>query len=146
MAICVKDTLEVREYEYIPSLNARKFNLFDIKLQESRLFLLLYRKNNSNISQYMEALQYILISCNIDVVFGDFNINYVSQNLSNTLSSLMESLNYSQIVTEPTFVSAGTLLDHVCVKTTSIQVNNYSVVSVYYSDHDAVVTSLQYLK
>ena len=77
------------------------------------------------------------------MVFGDFNINYFSQNHSNTL---MESLNYSQIVTEPTFVSAGTLLDHVYVKTTSIQVNHCSVVSVYYSDHDAVVTSLQYLK
>ena len=82
----------------------------------------------------MEALQYILTSCNTDVVFGNFNINYFSQNLSNTLSSLMESLNYSQIVTEPTFVSAGTLLDHVHVQTTSIQVNNCSVVSVYYSD------------
>ena len=63
-----------------------------------------------------------------------------SQNLSNTLSSLMESLNYSQIVTEPTFVSAGTLLDHVYVKTTSVKVINCSVVSGYYSDHDAVVT------
>ena len=58
MAICVKGTLEVREYEYIPSLNAMKFNLLDIKLQESLMFLLVYRKNNSNISQYMEALQY----------------------------------------------------------------------------------------
>ena len=146
MAICVKGTLEVREYEYIPSLNALKFNLLDIKLQESLMFLLVYRKNNSNISQYMEALQYVLTSFNIDVVLGDFNINYFSQTHSNTLRSLMESLNYSQIVTEPTFVSAGSLLDHVYVKPTSIQVNNCSVVSVYYSDHDAVVTSLQYLK
>ena len=146
MVICVKGTLEVREYEYIPSLNALKFNLLDIKLQESLMLLLVYRKNNSNISQYMEALQYVLTSFNIDVVLGDFNINYFSQTHSNTLRSLMESLNYSQIVTEPTFVSAGSLLDHVYVKPTSIQVNNCSVVSVYYSDHDAVVTSLQYLK
>ena len=94
----------------------------------------------------MEALQYVLTSFNIDVVLGDFNINYFSQTYSNTLRSLMESLNYSQIVTEPTFVSAGSLLDHVYVKPTSIQVNNCSVVSVYYSDHDAVDTSLQYLK
>ena len=43
MAICVKGTLEVREYEYIPSLNALKFNLLDIKLQESLVFLLVYR-------------------------------------------------------------------------------------------------------
>ena len=56
----------------------------------------------------------------------------------------MESLNYTQIVSEPTFVSAGSLLDHVYVKPTSIRIMNNSVVSVYYSDHDAVVTSLQF--
>ena len=57
----------------------------------------------------------------------------------------MKSLNYTQIVTEPTFVSAGSLLDHVYVRPTSIRIINNSVVSVYYSDHEAVVTSLQYV-
>ena len=78
------------------------------------------------------------------MVFGDFNINYFNGTHSQPLISLMESLNYTQIVTEPTFVSAGSLLDHVYVKRTSIQIINSSVVSVYYSDHDAVVTSLQF--
>ncbi len=56
----------------------------------------------------------------------------------------MESLGYNQIVTEPTFLSSGSLLDHVYVLPTSIQILQNSVVSVYYSDHDAVVTTLQY--
>ena len=68
----------------------------------------------------MKALQYVLTSFNIDVVLGNFNINYFSQTHSSTLRSLMESLNYSQIVTEPTFVSAGSLLDHVYVKPINI--------------------------
>jgi hypothetical protein len=144
MAICVKPNLEVENYEYIPILNALKFDLVDTNLQESRSFLLLYRKNNSIVSQYMEALQYVINSSRIDMILGDFNINYRNEIHCQPLS-LIESLNYTQIVTEPTFVSAGTLLDHVYVRPTSIRILNNSVVSVYYSDHDAVVTSLQYL-
>ena len=125
-------------------INALKFVLVDSKLQESRSFLLLYRKNNSNVSQYIEALQYLLNIYRIDMALGDFNMNYFNATHSQPLISLMESLNYTQIVTEPTFVSAGSLLDHVYVKPTSIRIMNNSVVSVYYSDHDAVVTSLQF--
>ena len=58
----------------------------------------------------------------------------------------MESLNYNQIVTQPTFVSTGSLLDHMYVRPASIRIINNSVLSVYYSDHDAAVTLLQYVK
>ena len=144
MAICVKHTLKVENCEYIPTLNALKFDLVDTKLQESQALLLLYRKNNFNVSQYLEALEYVINSSKIDMILGNFNINYLHEICSQPLS-FMESLNYTQIVTEPTFVSAGTLLDHVYVRPTFIRILNNSVVSVYYSDHNAVVTSLQYL-
>ena len=101
-------------------------------------------KNNYNVSQYIEALQYLLNIYRIDMVLGDFNINYFNRSHSQPLISLMESLNYTQIVTEPTFVSSGSLLDHVYVNPTSIRILNNSIVSVYYSNHDAVVTSLQF--
>ena len=91
----------------------------------------------------MKALQYVISSFRIDMIIGDFNINYLNGIHSQPLS-FMEFLNYTQIVTEPTFVSAGSLLDHMYVKPTSIRIFNNSVVSVYYSNHDAVVTSLQY--
>ena len=93
---------------------------------------------------YLEVLEYILKSCKIDIVFGDFNINYLNQTQCQPLISSVESLGYAQIVTEPTFVSSGSLLDHVYVKTTIVQVVENYVASVYYSDHDAVVTALQY--
>ena len=144
MAICIRNTLQMEEYEYFPSLNAIRFVLVNTILQESLSFLLLYRKNNSNMSQYIEALEYVLNSCRIDMVLGDFNTNYFNATHSQPLVSLMKSLNYIQIVTEPTFVSAGSLLDHVYVKPTSIQVIKNSVVSVFYSDDDAVVTSIQF--
>ena len=59
MAICIKDTLTMEDYEYIPSLNI-KFVLVDINLQKSRSFLLLYRKNNSIVSEYLQALRCVL--------------------------------------------------------------------------------------
>ena len=83
MAICVQHNLEVENYEYIPTLNALKFDLVDTKLQESRSFLLLHRKNNSNVSQYMEALQYVISSYRIDMILGDFNINYLKKIILN---------------------------------------------------------------
>ena len=76
------------------------------------------------------------------MILGDLNINYLNEIHSQPLS-FMESLNYTQIVTEPTFVSASSLLDLVYVRTTSTRILNNSVVSAYYSDHDAVINSLQ---
>ena len=120
MAICIKDTLQMMDYEYFSSLNAIKFIVLDTKLQESRSFLLLYRKNISNMPQYIEALGYLLNVHRIDMVLGDFKINNLNAAHSQPLISLMESLNYTQIVTEPTFLSSGSLLDHVYVKPTSM--------------------------
>ena len=56
----------------------------------------------------------------------------------------MESLNYTQIVTKPMFISSGRLLDHVYVKSTGFQIIDNYVVNVYYSDHDAVKIIVQY--
>ena len=122
----------------------RRFSAVFTKLQQSRSFLLLYRKNNSNISQCLEVLEYIIYTYKIDVIFGDFNINLFNESQSRPLMFLMNSLHYTQIVREPTFVSSGSLLDHFYVKTASIRILKNSVASVYYSDHDAVVTTLQY--
>ena len=91
------------------TLNALKFDLVDTKLQESRSLLLLYRKNNSFVSQYIKALQYVINNSRIDMILGDFNIDYLNEIHSQPLS-LKESLNYTQIVSKPTFVSAGTYL------------------------------------
>ena len=54
---------------------------------------------------------------------------------------LMTSLDYKQVVQSPTFVSAGSLLDHVYVKG-NFQTIQCSVLAVYYSDHDAVKISI----
>ena len=54
------------------------------------------------------------------------------------LKSLMDSLDYTQVVESATFISSGSLLDHVYVKSKILPMIENSVVSVYYSDHEAV--------
>ena len=144
MALCTRNTVEIRECEYFSSLNALKFDLVNSKSQELRTFLLLYRKQTSNIIQYVDCLNYVLNSYTIDMILGDFNINYFNDNQVQPLKSLMESFNYTQIETKPTFISSESLLDHVYVKSTVFKIIENYVVNVYYSDHDAVKITIKY--
>ena len=88
-------------------------------------------------------MEYLLRSNPIDLVLGDFNINYFYEKENRPLECLMHSLNYEQIVQTPTFISAGTLLDHIYMKPTAFDIIHNDVINVYYSDHDAVKVSLQ---
>ena len=49
----------------------------------------------------------------IDMIFGDFNINYHNESDSGQLRQIMDNFGHIQIVKNATFVSAGSLLDHV---------------------------------
>ena len=60
-------------------------------LQKSRSFLLMYRKNNSIVSQYLEALEYVIYSSQIDMILGDFNTNYLNESHSRPLLFIHES-------------------------------------------------------
>jgi len=62
---------------------------------------------------------------------------------SNPLKLMMESLNFKQVVKEPTFVSSGTLLDHIYLKPSRFNVLENKVINVYYSDHDAIKITIQ---
>ena len=109
-----------------------------------RTFLLLYRKQSSNILQYVDCLKYMHNSYSIDIILGDFNINYLNDNQVQPLKSLMESFNYTQVVTKPTFISSGSLLDQVYVMSTKVQIFENYVINVYYSDHGAIKITVQY--
>ena len=78
------------------------------------------------------------------MILGDFNINYLNDNEIKPLKTLMNSLNYEQIVQSPTFVSAGSFLDHVYINPTKCNYIQNSVISLYYSDYDAVKISINF--
>ena len=54
MVVCTRNTVEIKDCEFPPSINALKCVLVDTKLQEPRSLLLLYRKHNSNTAQYVD--------------------------------------------------------------------------------------------
>ena len=78
----------------------------------------------------------------IDMIFGDFNINYHNESDSEQLRQVMDNFVYIQIVKNATFVSAGSLLDHAYVRSDLLNALSSKIYcnpkSVYYSDRDTV--------
>ena len=138
LALCTKTNVEIRQYEYFPALNAVKFVALDTNTEFKQTIVLVYRKQRSNISDFVEGIRYLLLSDNVDILLGDFNINYFSNDDMKGLQLLTNSLNYVQLVESPTFISSGSLLDHVYVKSVALPMVEYSVISCYYSDHEAI--------
>ena len=89
-------------------------------------------------------LENIISHCDykIDMIFGDFNINFLNESDSEQLRQIMDNFGYIQIVKNATSVSAGSLLDHVHVRSNLLNALSSKIYcnlkSVYYSDHDAV--------
>ena len=144
LAICVCNNLTISNREYFPQVNALKLTIFNIVTQQRLSLLLLYRKNSCNVSQYVNNLDSILNNNSIDVVLGDFNINFFSDTDNQPLKLLMNSLCYTQIVHSPTFLSSGSLLDHIYIRESMLDITQNALVSVYYSDHDAIKMSVRF--
>jgi hypothetical protein len=117
LAVCYKDTVTLCDTEYFTSINGLRF-LLNSSDGNTLSCLLLYRKHGCDIQQFIAiaCLDYIITSLDIDVIFGDFNIDYFNEKNISSLKVLAESLNYVQLVSKPTFVSSGSLLDRVYVK------------------------------
>ena len=78
------------------------------------------------------------------MVLGDFDVNEFSDKDSAELKSrLEESLDFQQVVKKRTFIS-GSLLDHVYVKLGKFKSVTTTIISVYSSDHDAVIISFEF--
>ena len=80
-------------------------------------------------------LRHVSMSSEPCVILGDFNCDLLN-NKNTTMTSLMHSFSFTQLVTAPT-TAQGTLLDHVYYNGTpgSAVVN---VRDTYYSDHNTV--------
>ena len=139
-AICSKNNINLVQKQYFPSINGLICNTLIANINKELKFLLTHRKNNSDTQQYLQNLNNILQTTTVDIILGDFNINYFNELLILLLKQLTNSLQYIQIVNKPTFISAGSLLDQVYVKQSLYDEIQNEVVTVYYSDHDCVKT------
>ena len=101
-----------------------------------------YHRPNYYLTSFNNTLGNLLRSYCIDKVLGDFNIN----NLNGANTYLRNIFpNHTLLVNEPTHIS-GFLTDHVYVYNESpqkISPSKTEVLSIYFSDRDAVKFRLQ---
>ena len=141
LAVCTKPNFLKSDKRHILSINALKFVIFNSLTNHSISFLLLYRKNTVNIHDYINKLNELLSVFSIDIIMGDFNINYSNDTIITQLKELMNFYAYKQVVQSTTFVPSGSLLGHIYVKQTDyykLKVLKTKTVSVYYPDHEAI--------
>ena len=75
--------------------------------------LLLYRKINSNIAEFVGYVTYLAIKKHVDLILGDFNKDSLLNETPITKS--LEFLGFTQIVSEPTHIR-GACLDHIYIR------------------------------
>ena len=88
---------------------------------------------------FTELLMYVIASRSPHLILGDFNVNFLDNPLPNIIS-LIEQLNCKQVVTHPTHISGG-VIDHIYVSDGLLDKPTINMLSLYYSDHDAILLS-----
>ena len=92
LAFCNKTTVRIKEKEYFPVINGLMFTtVFTSRENCEMRFLFLYRKQASNVHDFVNNLNHIINRCTIDVILGDFNINYFDEKESQDLKNILES-------------------------------------------------------
>ena len=138
LTVCTKPKFLMSDKRLILSTNALKFVIFNSLTNHSISFLLLYRKNTTNIHESINNLNDLLSVSSIDIIMGDFNINYFNDTTIMQLKELMNFYAYKQVVQSATFVPSGSSLDLLDLLIYVKQTDNYklkvletNIVSVY---------------
>ena len=92
--------------------------------------LLLYKKHALPLNSFCDWLQGFVTNNSVDIILGDFNVNGFNQNIR--LSQIL-----SRFVNTSTHVS-GPLLDHVYILQEFPKQVTSDVISIYFSDLDAI--------
>ena len=102
----------------------------------------IYRSSNGSISSLIEDLQ-VLIQSSTTIITGDFNI-CLKDNPNNKLTTFLRDQGFNQINKSATH-DAGRQIDHVYISDPDNTFDMPSLLrfSPYYSDHDALCTTLK---
>ena len=98
-----------------------------------------YYKNKSE-NEFLFCLNSLIVDFTKTIVVGDFNINYKEREKSRILRWLL-SKKMVQMVEKSTHILGG-LIDQVWVSENLRQEMNISQKSVYFSDHDLLVLTI----
>ena len=103
---------------------------------------LFFRSSSHSLVEAANLIEGFLNDDKPTLVTGDFNVCF-RQNPNNSISRSLIDQGFSQLVTKPTHVMGG-LIDHAYWKddSESWQLPKIETYSPYYSDHDAVLVTL----
>lgn len=124
---------------------------FKIKIRNKKYaFVVFYRPPNTNFNTFVPDFDNILSNLypEFDGTFclGDFNVNLM--NPDNPLNNVFENYNFSQIINEPTRVTANSasLLDAIFVSDTSLICESGVIPADFISDHQMIYCTLNLKK
>ena len=142
LAVCANthQGVIVSEKQFFPEVNG--ILVTTRKRDRSLKVLLLYHPKDTHPPQFCNNLENVLNTCKIELILGDFNINFQNEMESQYIRQMMQRTHYLQTVKSATFISSGSFLDHVYVsQILSENLRNKvkcEIRIVYYSDHDSV--------
>ena len=97
--------------------------------------LVLYRKINSNIAEFVGYVTYLAITKHVDLILGDFKDFLLNER---PITTSLQSLGFTQIVSESTHIR-GAYLDHIYIRTNQNSFPTFDVL-LDFSDHDSIVS------
>ena len=101
-----------------------------------------FRSSTHSLVETAYVIDHFLDDDKPTLVTGDFNVCF-RQNENNPISRCLIEQGFSQLVLKATHVMGG-LIDHVYWKDTSENwLPELEIYSPYYSDHDAVLVTIQ---
>ena len=115
------------------------------KFESSKLDVIaLYRSEQGNSSELLAHIKNLITQGKNTVICGDFNICYLSTR-NNRVTKYLEENGFKQLVKEATHIQ-GRLLDHFYIRIEHENSVETSMVrySPYYSDHDAICSTITY--
>ena len=115
------------------------------KMRSKRLDIIaMYRSSNASLTMVLDHLESVLTQDRTTIICGDFNLCYI-ETRSNKITKWLEENGFRQLVREATHIR-GRLIDHFYIReneTDNVEQSVYRY-SPYYSDHDAICTTIKF--
>ena len=116
------------------------FQILKIRFDENIHIFNVYRSSNGCKDRICDIFSELIETTGRTVVCGDFNVCGLRER-TNKITTYFESCGFRQLVNESTQIK-GRQIDHIFLKEMT-QLKDLERCSVYYSDHDALLLSLQ---
>ena len=98
-----------------------------------------YRSSTGQKKDLIEKLKQIINPKKLTIITGDFNL-CAREEKTNKVSVFLEEMGFSQLVDKATHIQ-GRIIDHIYINSIQV-VLDFERYSPYYSDHDALLVSL----